>query len=606
MIRMFVKFVNLFGIKYKLAILALFLSSIVSGFLEIMGVALIVPFMAIIKDPSMIERSHILHGIYDFLGFTDTRHMIYFITFCMGGVFVFKNVYTILHNYVEFGFIMRWKNYTTKILMEKYLRMPFLFHLKRSSTSLIGTLNHEVSFAFENFLLQFVLMISNLLICAILIGFILYLFFMPALIAGLILAGLMCLQIYLVRKTSNRVNSEYMMSRTLNLSTLQKSIFAIKETKTFLKEKTFVQEYDRTNQIVSRNDQMFMFMRHFPPNVTEIVLITAVLTMSCLILASSSSTHTNLTHLAILAVVAFRIAPTINRFLYCYSCIKSSQKAIKHVYEEMTENTEELEDVANTKKISFKKTINLKDVGFSYDADLKSSALRNINLDIKKGEFIGVIGASGAGKTTLIDILMGLLIPQKGNLVIDGVNITKKNVRSYRANIGYVSQAPFLSPDTVKKNIAYGVDEKDISKKKVIEVLKKVQLYDFFMAKKLGLDTPLGENAKNISGGQKQRIAIARALYNDPAIIVLDEATSALDVETEQEISQSINDLKGKKTIIAIAHRLSTLKKCDRIVYMDKGEIFDIGTFKELYSRHPKFKKIIELSNISNYEEDET
>ena len=191
-----------------------------------------------------------------------------------------------------------------------------------------------------------------------------------------------------------------------------------------------------------------------------------------------------------------------------------------------------------------------------------------------------------------------MLIPQKANLNLDKTKITKKNVRSYRANIGYVAQNPYLSGETVKKNIAYGLEDKDIDEKKVIDVLKKVQLHDFFMAKKTGLDTRLGENAKNISGGQRQRIAIARALYTDPQINVLDEATSALDVETELEISEAINDLKGKKTIIAIAHRLSTLKKCDQIIYMDKGKIFDIGTFKELHAKHPKFKKLIELSNI--------
>ncbi|MEM6812501.1 MAG: ATP-binding cassette domain-containing protein [Pseudomonadota bacterium] len=224
--------------------------------------------------------------------------------------------------------------------------------------------------------------------------------------------------------------------------------------------------------------------------------------------------------------------------------------------------------------------------------------LKEISLDIQKGEFLGIVGASGSGKTSLVDILLGLLKPDSGQIYIDDKPIDQADLYNMRHMIGYVSQQPFIGSFSIRENIAYGIPKDEINDEKVIQALKDVQLYDFIQEKDKDLEWNVGENGKKLSGGQRQRIAIARALYHNPEILILDEATSALDVETESKITDIVNALKGHKTVIAIAHRLSTLKKCDRLVYMDKARIIDTGTFEELKNKHEGFATILKLSNI--------
>jgi ABC-type multidrug transport system fused ATPase/permease subunit len=254
-----------------------------------------------------------------------------------------------------------------------------------------------------------------------------------------------------------------------------------------------------------------------------------------------------------------------------------------------------INDKSNLEKLKLKDSIELRNVYFSYN---EVDVLLDINIKIKRGEFIGVVGHSGSGKTTIVDILMGLLKPRVGELVIDGVIANESIIRSLRHSIGYVPQNPFIGDMSVRQNIAYGKDSADIDDTRVREVLDIVDLLSFFEQKPDELNFKLGEGGKALSGGQKQRIAIARALYSDPHILVLDEATSALDVKSESEISKAIAKLKGKTTIIAIAHRLSTIRRSDRVILVNWGEIEDTGTFDELVKRNDNFRQLVDLSKL--------
>lgn len=595
----FIKFLNLFGRHYKVRVGLLFLSSILAGLLEIVGVMLILPFMIMLRSPEDGAKLPILSDIYAFFHFSDPNQLTYFVAIMLGLIFAFKNIYMIAHRYVEFGFVMRWKDATRQRLMRHYLSLPYDMHLKQRSSSFVTSIHHDLDVTFQRCIMQYIILFSNMIIVLLILLLILYMFPVPALISGVMLVVLILAQLHFVRLFSNEIKSNITKIQAESLDIIQKAFFGIKETKTFLKERVFLNIFEENSKHVSHQERMFNFMNYTPPHVTEIIMISSIIIMACLILYLEGSDGASMQHLAILAVAGFRIAPTINRIAFCYGEIKSSLPVLEKMHGEIAEIfSKPPATFPVAEKLTFKTAITLENVSFSYQADADLS-LKNINLTIPRGSFLGIIGPSGSGKTTLADVVMGLLHPLNGTLKLDDQVITPGNVRGYCANISYVSQHPFLYPGSLQRNIAFGVEEENIDAARIAEVLKQVELLDFFMQKPQQLNTPLGEFGKNLSGGQRQRIAIARALYIDADILVMDEATSALDVETEQHISDVINDLKGNKTIVSIAHRLSTLKKCDDIIYMENGEILSQGNYSELYQSSEKVRKIIDLTNLT-------
>jgi ABC-type multidrug transport system fused ATPase/permease subunit len=253
---------------------------------------------------------------------------------------------------------------------------------------------------------------------------------------------------------------------------------------------------------------------------------------------------------------------------------------------------EQLQDYSE--KIDFKEKISIKDVHFSYDGN--KSILNEINLSIPRNDTIGFVGTTGSGKTTLIDILLGLLTPDKGSIFVDSTQIDQKNLQSWQKKIGYVPQSIFLIDDSVEKNIAFSIASDKIDKKRVVDAAKMADLHDFILTLEDGYSTSVGERGVRLSGGQLQRIGIARALYHNPEVLILDEATSSLDGATENTIMESIHGLSHKKTIIIIAHRLTTLKECDVIYLLDKGQVVASGNYQELVDNNKKFRKMANIN----------
>tara|TARA_B100000795_G_C22676372_1_gene389939 strand:- start:40 stop:936 length:897 start_codon:yes stop_codon:yes gene_type:complete len=273
--------------------------------------------------------------------------------------------------------------------------------------------------------------------------------------------------------------------------------------------------------------------------------------------------------LALFGAAAFRILPSINRILNSSQLLRFSIPNISRLYNEFQIIIPKNTNSKSSKKIKFKKQISLKNVTFTYPESNKK-ILDNCSLNVYAGECLGIIGASGAGKSTLVDNILGLFIPNSGKITVDGQDI-QNNMRSWQDQIGYVSQNLFLMDTTITSNVAFGIPPEKINIKSVKKALKMAQLDEFVSLLPDGMDTVLGERGVKLSGGQRQRIGIARALYHNPSVIILDEATNALDSKTEIEVMKSVLSLKGSKTIIMIAHRLSTLKKCDRIFRVSAG-----------------------------------
>tara|TARA_B100000686_G_C16781970_1_gene972573 strand:+ start:723 stop:2531 length:1809 start_codon:yes stop_codon:yes gene_type:complete len=596
---LFSDLLNTLGYSKKKHVLIFFLLSFLAGLMEIAGITLIFPLIALVSDPSIAETNKYLILVSGLFDIDSANSLIYLIAVIIGAIFVLKNFYMMWFFNFQLNIVKKWQNSICAEIMSKYLKAPYAYHLRRSSNQMINTLNSTVSFVLNNYIFSYVGLFSNISISIILLLFLLIQFPIASIVSGGLLIVLVVVQAKYIRHLSNEISEKVNKARAINLASLTQGIVAIKETKAFMKEEHFLKNYKETNEQITGFDKKMIFVKNLPTYISEIILVLAIITMSCLVLNTSYNALNGIMSLAVMAAVAFRLAPIINRCLYFYSQIRSSIGSV----EELVQEIKALDSLSYEgfvpveKKLHLNKELRLENISFDYSEG--KAAVRDINLSVEKGQFIGIVGPSGAGKTTLVDIILGLLRPTKGQYFADDVNIdTPEKLRSLRAISGYVSQNPFIFNTTVRENIAFGVLPQNIDDAKVTQALRKAQIDDFFRGKPDYLYTLIGDNGKSLSGGQRQRLAIARALYADPEIIVLDEATSALDVETEYEITRVINNLKGEKTIIAIAHRLSTLKQCDLLVLMDNAKIIDTGSLKSLEKRQARFSRLLKLSSF--------
>jgi ABC-type multidrug transport system fused ATPase/permease subunit len=355
----------------------------------------------------------------------------------------------------------------------------------------------------------------------------------------------------------------------LRIQHVQQGLGSIKEIKLFGRENGFASVFEVHNFGNADVLRKQYFMREVPRLAIESVAVTALAIVVVLISLGSES-QTLIPTLALFAAAAFRVMPSLNRIIVMSSVVSFGKSVIDNLAKELLLEEENFKD-GRTKQITFMNEIKINEVDFSYN-ETSQLVLKDINISISKGEMVGFIGGSGSGKTTLIDIILGLLNPTKGNILIDGIDI-KKNIRNWQSSIGYVPQDIYLTDNTLKNNIAIGVDDNDICLDSIVQSYKDARLEEFIDSLEDGVNTIVGERGSRISGGQKQRIGIARALYNRPSILVLDESTSALDPETEKGILKTINALKGKMTILMITHRESTLSHCDRVFRVSDGKI---------------------------------
>jgi ABC-type multidrug transport system fused ATPase/permease subunit len=599
MFKIYYKFFKDLAEGFRLRFALIMVMSFFAGILELIGITLIFPLINLVNNPNLVLEGRKLRAVYDYFGFTNPTDMVYVVAAAIGGIYVFKNIFMIFFQMFSLRTLQKWRNALCDRLMIYYMRSSLEFHIKRPSTELITNLNLTIFYVLNSFMFNGILLTSNIMVMLMLLSLMLYKFLIPTIISATVLLILTAIQIYYIRKVTTEVNERVIKTRAANLSVLTLAMNAIRETKIFQREKYFTSIFNESNARISRYDAIANLIQYIPAYSSEIVLVITVIVMSCLVLSTSYTPVMGMASLAVLAAVAFRLAPLINRSLFSYSQMRMSSNAAQNIIKEFAlleaSALEPLE--APAEPIGFEHQLILKDLSFAYP-DASDPALKNLNCVIKKGEFVGIVGESGAGKSTFADLILGLLTPTSGQLIIDDAVINNDNVRSLRSIAGYVSQSPQLFPTTLRQNIAFGCDITEIDNERVTQALEMASLNDFFKNKKDYLDEVLLENSKGISGGQRQRIAIARALYKDPSILVLDEATSALDVRTESEITSVINKLKGNKTIIAIAHRLSTLRDCDKIIYMKDGQIVDCGTFSELEKKYVDFSELLKLSKV--------
>ena len=552
------------------------LAMIVGAMLEAVGIGAILPLISLMGQPDFLIHHPEIGHIAEALGIVSHTQ---FIMVCAGGLIVLyliKNAYMAWETKLQIDFSMRNQIKFSTELMNNYLCKGYLFHLDHNSATLLRNVNAGGQVIYSAMLIATFTLLTELIT-----AFTIWLMLVVVdAFTAVVVAGIMGAMMYGIIKAFRRSISK--QAKIQNdfaagyIKCVNQGLGAIKETKVMRKEKYFLEEFSRTYQQYGEANRKYLFINQLPRMIIETMVVSGLLVMIVAKLAMGSTPEQIVPLLGVLALAAFRLMPSANRIVNLFNTIKFQQPLFYELYPELMDIKERQESrkesyyLSVQPKLKFEKSIKVNKLRFAYPEG-REDVLRDVSFSIGKGDFAGIIGPSGAGKTTFVDILLGLLKPSGGNIKVDGQDIFD-NIRSWQANLAYVPQSIYLIDGSVKENIALGVAQENIDNARIEKSLHMAELYDFVLDLPEGMETRVGERGVKLSGGQRQRIGIARALYQQPEVLILDEATSALDNDTEKSITDTILKLKGQITIIAIAHRLSTLAECDYKIEFADGK----------------------------------
>lgn len=558
--------------------------TLVGTVLETVGIGLVIPAIALMADPNISENYPLLVPLFRYLGDPTHSQLVIYGVLLLLGFYIIKALFLAFLSWKQSKYIYDVKAYLSQSLFERYIRSPYEFHLRQNTGHLIRNITIEIEQLVSRILIPGVLLITELTV----IVAIATLLFIIQPVGAAVLFAVMGLAMYgFQRVTQNHLKkwgTERQRHEGFRIQKAQEGLGGIKDVKLLGKEANFIDNYGKH----TLNSALFERKQYALSNIPRLWLETiGVLGLTLLVIVTlkkNGSPAEVIPIIAFFAAAAFRVLPSANRILNSIQSLKYADAVIDLILKEF-ELKQDSTTSADT-NIQLNDKIDFRSVSYEYPkAAMKS--LSEITLSIKKGESIGLIGTSGAGKSTLVDVLLGLIRPTSGEVLVDDQNINE-SMRSWQNLIGYVQQSIFLTDDTLRRNIAFGLNDEQIDNVLVNQAIKAAQLEQFVLELPDGINTYLGERGVRLSGGQRQRIGIARALYDNPPVLVLDEATSALDSETESEVMESIKTLKGTRTMIIIAHRLSTIEHCDKIFQIDRGQIVKSFTPSSMRKMVPK------------------
>lgn len=563
----------IFSRKDKIKIVLLMLIVIGGSFLELLAVSVFSPFIEIIMDPASLFESTIMSFLYEKTAVGETTQFLALIAFCIIMIYILKNVYIILEKNAIYRFSYRIQREISTGLLKAYMKEPYTFHLNKNISVLQRSMQEDTD-QFTKGIIHMMEMIAEIFVC-IAIG--IYLFIvsksMSVIIAGLLI---ICLALFsfITRHYSSRWGKQGQDYKARIYQWMNQSLGGIKEIKVLNREQNFISEYDSYFTQYVRVLRLNRLIGVIPKNIIEMVCMTGLLASIIFkIFFGQKDLIEFLPQLAVFAVAAFRLLPSVGKINEHLSAVVYAKPSLDLIYNDLKEIASlDREEQTRDDAWKFKNKIEVKNVSYHYP-DSNMYVIEHASFEVERGKTIAFIGASGAGKSTMVDILLGLLPPQYGKIYADGMNIYK-NLSTWQKEIGYIPQTIYLSDDTIRNNVAFGIGKEDIDEQAVLHALQQAQLYEFVESLPEGLDTYVGDRGVRLSGGQRQRIGIARALYHDPEILVLDEATSALDNETETAVMEAIEQLQGQKTIMIIAHRLTTIRNADVVYEVGNGRVF--------------------------------
>ncbi|WP_088034123.1 ABC transporter ATP-binding protein [Evansella clarkii] len=584
--RKFKKLLVLFNKQEKQRLLLLFFMMIIAALLETISIGMIVPLVGVVTNPDIIHSHSILSTIYEFLNFQSTTQFLIISVLFMLLIFLLKNLYLLLFFFVQYSIILKQQVKLSSKLFKEYLKKPYKFHLQNNSSDLLRNVTQEVSKVFQGVILAFFQLFTEILVIIFIVALLFYTAPAATLTASVLLGVSVFLFFKFFRKKISKLGKEQQKVSGKMIKWVNQGLGASKEVKVSGKESFFVDAYTKESRIKANNSRYMKMLDQAPRLFIETLLVAIVLVTMLIIIFQGTNTTKIVSTMALFAMAAFRLMPSINRVIAMVTSIRYNYPAVDVVANDLLNIKDDTIKITNqpSKAMNyegkiFSDSIKVSDVSFRYP-NQKDYSVKDVSLSIPIGSSVAFIGESGAGKTTIVDIILGLFKPEKGKVTVDDRDIFELK-KLWQQKIGYIPQFIFLSDDTIRGNIAFGVDSHNIDDKEVWRSLEQAQLKEFVESLPEGLDTEVGERGVRLSGGQRQRIGIARSLYHNPEILFMDEATSALDNNTEKEIMKAIDGLKGEKTLIIIAHRLSTTENCDIVYKLNKGRLISIENKKE-------------------------
>ena len=549
--------------------------------LETVGIGLIIPAIALMTQTDLAAKYPDAAPFLAMLGSPGHKQLL------VGGMLALVVVYAIKALFLGY---MAWRqsHFSHDLqaslsyrLFAGYLRQPYSFHLQRNSAQLLRNTLNSVN-GVTNVIQQGLILIAEGLVLIGFSGLLLWVEPRGALVIVITLGGAAWAFHRVTRKRIARWGKASQHHEGLRIQHLQQGLGGAKDVKLLGRESDFLAQYSNHNDSSARVSEHRSTLQALPRLWLEFLAVIGLAALVLIMLEQGKPLEALMPTLGLFAAAAFRLMPSINRVMAAVQSIRFSAAVIDTVDSELRLVDMPLLPMVG-KVLPLHQALTLDHIVFRYPSAEKTS-LHGVTLSIPSGASVGFIGGSGAGKSTLVDVILGLLTPNQGTVSVDGVDI-HENLRGWQDQIGYVPQTIFLTDDSLRRNIAFGLSNEQIDDAAVKRALQSAQLEQFVSELAQGLDTIVGERGVRLSGGQRQRIGIARALYHDPAVLVLDEATSSLDIKTERDVMDAVRALKGTKTLLIVAHRLSTVESCDRLYRLEQGKVIDEGRSADILHR---------------------
>jgi len=569
------------------------------GLFEVAGIVSILPFLSVAINKEIVFENEYLNAIYNYLNFTNVDSFLFSLGVCVFIVLVANNVMSAFATWRILRFSSILNHTLSKKLLAKYVKQPYAFHLNRNSSELSKNILSEVGRAVVGVMLPVIHVISRIVVAMFIFGLLVVVEPLLALGVMFVLGGAYIGIYAIIKRKLATIGEASSEENSARYKIVNESISGIKDIKLLGCEETFIRQFTGPSKRFAGYYAAGQIYAQLPRYALEMIAFGGVIFITLYLIQSKENAEQALPLVALYAFAGYRLLPSLQQIFLHVSTVRFHLSALNIMHNDL-----EPEDVTcpsndfnltidKRPALSFQNRIELNEISFSYP-NSNNKIIDNLSITIKPNTTIGFIGETGSGKTTLVDILLGLLSPSSGSFLVDGISVISKDIALWQKNLGYIPQSIYLTDDTITRNIAFGILPENIDINEVKRAAKIAKIHDFITDELTdGYDSLVGERGVRLSGGQRQRIGIARSLYRDPKVLVLDEATSALDNATENAVMDAIHTLSHKKTIIMIAHRLSTLKECDVIYQMEKGRIVNHGEYSDLVTSNKSVMDLI-------------
>jgi ABC-type multidrug transport system fused ATPase/permease subunit len=572
---------------------------LVMGLIDAIGVASVLPFLTVLTQPTVVSTNNVLAAVYQRFGFAGVDNFLIFLGTITLLFITFGQALKALTNYAVNRFSKMRESAIAGRLFAHYLNQPYEWFLARNSAQLGSYLLSEVDKIVNGVLMPMLVIAANGIVCLFLLLLLLYVQPLAAVATAVTIGGTYCLIFFLVRKYLVRVGNERIIANQDRYRAIQEALGGIKDVKLLALEPNYTNRFITNSVVFARQEAAASMVSQLPRYLLEAILFGGMVVLLLVLLAAGSGRlEAALPMVGVYALAGVRFFPAMQQIYTSFAVVRVNQPALQALHSDLRQIVGPSEAPGHEPtRPDFpmpiaRERIELRDVFYKYPA-ADRSALRGLKIFIEARTTVGVVGKTGSGKTTLIDVVLGLLAPQAGQLLVDGVPLDGRSARTWQRRLGYVPQNIFLEDTTVAANIALGQSPDKIDHLAVQRAARTAEIHDFVMSDlPHGYSTKVGERGVRLSGGQRQRIGIARALYHDPEVLVFDEATSALDNVTERAVMDAVRNLGHRKTIIIVAHRLSTVQECDTILILENGRCVGSGTFGELMQNNPAFREM--------------